>query len=142
MPSSAPEGSITASNGPPASGFERAARDGERPGRLEVRSIDYVPLAERHGKAWHLGPLWFMANAEIVTRAVGLIVDPHQAETIVADGQADFVALARALLADPRWPWRAAAALGEEVRPIPQYARSAQTMVEWAAPPDVAKQAA
>jgi NCS1 family nucleobase:cation symporter-1 len=40
---------------------------------LEIRSIDYVPLAERHGKIWHLGPLWFMSNAQIATLAVGLI---------------------------------------------------------------------
>lgn len=40
---------------------------------LEVRSIDYVPLSERHGKLWHLGPLWFMSNAQIATLAVGLI---------------------------------------------------------------------
>ncbi|HEX6451716.1 MAG TPA: cytosine permease [Trebonia sp.] len=40
---------------------------------LEVRSIDYVPLSERHGKVWHLGPLWFMSNAQIATLAVGLI---------------------------------------------------------------------
>jgi NCS1 family nucleobase:cation symporter-1 len=40
---------------------------------VEVRSIDYVPLSERHGKLWHLGPLWFMSNAQIATLAVGLI---------------------------------------------------------------------
>jgi nucleobase:cation symporter-1, NCS1 family len=40
---------------------------------LETRSIDYVPLSERHGKVWHLGPLWFMSNATIATLAVGLI---------------------------------------------------------------------
>ncbi len=40
---------------------------------LEVRSIDYVPLRERHGKLWHLGPLWFMSNAQIATLAVGLV---------------------------------------------------------------------
>ncbi len=40
---------------------------------LETRSIDYVPLSERHGKLWHLGPLWFMSNAQIATLAVGLI---------------------------------------------------------------------
>ncbi|MHB1431923.1 MAG: purine-cytosine permease family protein [Streptosporangiaceae bacterium] len=40
---------------------------------IEVRSIDYVPLNERHGKTWHLGPLWFMSNAQIATLAVGLI---------------------------------------------------------------------
>jgi NCS1 family nucleobase:cation symporter-1 len=42
-------------------------------GGLEVRSIDYVPLSERHGKLWHLGPLWFMSNAQIATLAVGLV---------------------------------------------------------------------
>ena len=41
-------------------------------GGLEVRSIDYVPLNERHGKLWHLGPLWFMSNAQIATLAVGV----------------------------------------------------------------------
>ncbi|HEX5118479.1 MAG TPA: cytosine permease [Pseudonocardiaceae bacterium] len=40
---------------------------------LEVRSIDYVPMSERHGKVWHLGPLWFMSNAQLATLAVGLI---------------------------------------------------------------------
>jgi nucleobase:cation symporter-1, NCS1 family len=40
---------------------------------IEVRSIDYVPLNERHGRVWHLGPLWFMSNAQIATLAVGLI---------------------------------------------------------------------
>jgi nucleobase:cation symporter-1, NCS1 family len=40
---------------------------------IEVRSIDYVPLTERHGSVWHLGPLWFMSNAQIATLAVGLI---------------------------------------------------------------------
>jgi len=44
-----------------------------RIGGVEVRSIDYVPLNERHGKIWHLGPLWFMSNAQIATLAVGLI---------------------------------------------------------------------
>ncbi len=46
-----------------------------RPARtgLEVRSIDYVPLSERHGELWHLGPLWFMSNAQIATLAVGLV---------------------------------------------------------------------
>lgn len=40
---------------------------------LEVRSIDYVPLSERHGKVSHIGPLWFMSNAQIATLATGLI---------------------------------------------------------------------
>ena len=41
--------------------------------QVEVRSIDYVPLDERHGKLWHLGPLWFMGNAQIATLAVGVV---------------------------------------------------------------------
>ncbi|MGN6742781.1 MAG: purine-cytosine permease family protein [Amnibacterium sp.] len=40
---------------------------------IEVRSIDYVPLHERHGKVSHIGPLWFMSNAQIATLATGLI---------------------------------------------------------------------
>ncbi|MDQ1663844.1 MAG: nucleobase:cation symporter, family [Blastococcus sp.] len=42
-------------------------------GGVEVRSIDYVPLNERHGKLSDLGPLWFMSNAQIATLAVGLV---------------------------------------------------------------------
>jgi 2,4-dienoyl-CoA reductase-like NADH-dependent reductase (Old Yellow Enzyme family) len=34
------------------------------------------------------------------------------------------VALARAFLRDPRWPWRAAAALGGTVAGAPQYWRA------------------
>jgi nucleobase:cation symporter-1, NCS1 family len=44
-----------------------------RENAVEVRSIDYVPLDERHGKLWHLGPLWFMGNAQIATLAVGVV---------------------------------------------------------------------
>ena len=40
---------------------------------IEVRSIDYVPPQERHGRVSELGPLWFMSNAQIATLAVGLI---------------------------------------------------------------------
>jgi 2,4-dienoyl-CoA reductase-like NADH-dependent reductase (Old Yellow Enzyme family) len=71
-------------------------------------------------------------EAGIVTRAVGMIDRPAAAEAIVAEGKADLVALARGMLADPRWPWRAAAILGEAVRPIPQYARSAPVIERWA----------
>jgi len=62
----------------------------------------------------------------IVTRAVGMIVDPHQAEAILAEEQADFVALARALLDNPRWAWHAADALGfPQLAPCPpQYRRA------------------
>ncbi len=58
------------------------------------------------------------------TQAVGMIVDPLQAERIIADGDADMVALARALLDNPRWPWHAAQTLGAELQVVPQYERS------------------
>jgi NCS1 nucleoside transporter family len=49
------------------------AEAGTRTRGIEVRSIDYVPLKERHGKVSHIGPLWFMSNAQIATLATGLI---------------------------------------------------------------------
>jgi NCS1 nucleoside transporter family len=42
-------------------------------GLIETRSIDYVPLAERHGKVWHLWPIWFSGDAHLATLAVGII---------------------------------------------------------------------
>ncbi|MBJ7437842.1 MAG: NADH:flavin oxidoreductase/NADH oxidase [Sphingopyxis sp.] len=56
--------------------------------------------------------------------AVGLITDPAQAEAIIAGGDADAIAIARAALYDPRWPWHAAAALGATIAVPPQYERS------------------
>lgn len=63
-------------------------------------------------------------EAGIAARAVGLIVKPEQAEAIIADGNADMVALARGFLDDPHWGWHAAKALGAEVRRPPQYLRA------------------
>ncbi len=40
---------------------------------IEQRSIDYVPLAERHGKVWHLWPIWFTGDAHLATLATGAI---------------------------------------------------------------------
>ncbi|MFL6602393.1 MAG: purine-cytosine permease family protein [Steroidobacteraceae bacterium] len=40
---------------------------------IEKRSIDYVPLAERHGKVWHLWPVWFSGDAHLATLAVGIL---------------------------------------------------------------------
>jgi 2,4-dienoyl-CoA reductase-like NADH-dependent reductase (Old Yellow Enzyme family) len=61
-------------------------------------------------------------------RAVGMIVDAAQAEEVIANSRADMVALARAMIDDPRWPWHAATRLGAEVaRPSP-YARVAPAL--------------
>jgi len=61
----------------------------------------------------------------LTTMAVGMITHPHQAETILKTGQADFVALARRMLYDPHWAWHAAEELraGEQAKFPVQYAR-------------------
>lgn len=101
---------------------------------LERRGCAYVHVSSG-GLSPHqkiaVGPNYQVPFAEEIKRAVGipviavgLIVEPDQAEAIVATGQADLVALARAMLYDPRWPWHAAAALGAQVHAPPQYWRS------------------
>ncbi|MBL8289265.1 MAG: NADH:flavin oxidoreductase/NADH oxidase [Rubrivivax sp.] len=72
-----------------------------------------VPLAER-----------LRAEVGLPTVAVGLVTEAAQAEAIVAEGKADLVALARAMLFNPHWPWAAAAQLGAQVQAPPQYWRS------------------
>jgi len=64
------------------------------------------------------------AETGLPTIAVGLITEPEQAEAILADGKADAVSLARAVLYDPRWPWHAAAKLGAQATAPKQYWRS------------------
>ena len=63
-------------------------------------------------------------QAGIATGAVGMITEPTHAAEIVANGRADVVLLARALLADPAWPIRAAKALGMKPEVPPQYMRA------------------
>jgi 2,4-dienoyl-CoA reductase-like NADH-dependent reductase (Old Yellow Enzyme family) len=48
----------------------------------------------------------------IKSMAVGVIIDPQQAEEILQSGGADLVALGRELMYDPFWPLHAAEALG------------------------------
>jgi len=78
-----------------------------------------------------LGPSYQVPLARAVKQAttmpvvaVGLITEFEQAEAIVGTGDADIVALARAILFDPRWPWHAAAHFGARVRAPNQYLRS------------------
>jgi 2,4-dienoyl-CoA reductase-like NADH-dependent reductase (Old Yellow Enzyme family) len=72
-----------------------------------------VPFAER-----------VKAEVGIPVIAVGLITEARQAEAILAEGKADAISLARAILYDPRWPWHAAAELGAQVKAPVQYWRS------------------
>jgi 2,4-dienoyl-CoA reductase-like NADH-dependent reductase (Old Yellow Enzyme family) len=85
--------------------------------RVPVELGYQVPLAAR-----------VRQGSGIATRAVGLIVDAEQAERIVATGQADQVAIARALLDNPRWVWHAADRVGAKISHPPQYARVAASL--------------
>ncbi len=60
----------------------------------------------------------------ILTAAVGLITGSAQADTIIQQGQADLVVMARELLRDPYFPLRAAHELGHEVKWPVQYERA------------------
>ena len=78
-----------------------------------------------------IGPGYQVPFAETIRReagchvvAVGLITEAKQAENIVASGKADLVALARAMLYDPRWPWHAAVDLSATVDAPAPYWRS------------------
>ncbi|HYZ87101.1 MAG TPA: NADH:flavin oxidoreductase/NADH oxidase [Bryobacteraceae bacterium] len=72
-----------------------------------------VPLAEQVRR-----------EARILTGAVGMIEDPHQAAEIIRENKADVVLLAREFLRQPYWPISAANALGVDF-PVPvQYARA------------------
>ena len=72
-----------------------------------------VPFAEKVKK-----------ESGIKTRAVGMIADADQAEEILASGKADMIAMARAILDNPRWVWHAAERFGVKIDYPPQYARS------------------
>ena len=64
-------------------------------------------------------------KADIHTWAVGMITEAEQAEQIIAGGQADMVALARAMMRDPRWAWHAAEKLGAKTPWSDMYIRAA-----------------
>lgn len=101
--------------------------------RLQALGADFIDVSSAGVSPLQkitLGPGYQVSFAEQIRRevgipviAVGLITEPEQAEDIVQTGRADVVALARALVADPRWPWRAAAALGGRLDGAPQYYR-------------------
>jgi 2,4-dienoyl-CoA reductase-like NADH-dependent reductase (Old Yellow Enzyme family) len=95
-------------------------------GAIHVSSGGLTPL-----QRIPIGPSYQVPLARAVKQAVsipvvavGLITEFEQAEAIVATGDADLVAIARAILYDPRWPWHAAAHFGASVSAPNQYLRS------------------
>jgi 2,4-dienoyl-CoA reductase-like NADH-dependent reductase (Old Yellow Enzyme family) len=115
-------------------------------GALRQIGIDYVtPSAGNVAPGMKLpaiGPGYMVPFAErikretgITTMTVGMIVQAEQANEIIESRKADMVAIGRAIMDDPRWPWHAAAKLGEKFEVAPQYARC--TPQHWPAYPIV-----
>jgi 2,4-dienoyl-CoA reductase-like NADH-dependent reductase (Old Yellow Enzyme family) len=101
---------------------------------LETAGVDYVVMSSGNiapgiamppASPGHQVPFatTIKQHTRLTAMAVGMIARPHEAETIIADGHADFVALARPMLDNPRWGVHAAAALGVDIRYPPQYIR-------------------
>ncbi len=87
--------------------------------KIDVRPGYQVPFSAR-----------IKRESGATTIAVGAITRPQQAEAIVANGEADMVALARGFLRNPRWTWDAADALGGDSFVPNQYLRGRKTRFE------------
>lgn len=100
---------------------------------LDARGCDYMHVSSgglSPAQQIAVGPGYQVGFAEAVKEAVsmpviavGQILDAHQAEAILENGQADMIALARPILHNPRWAWHAAHELGEPVTYPRQYER-------------------
>jgi 2,4-dienoyl-CoA reductase-like NADH-dependent reductase (Old Yellow Enzyme family) len=93
---------------------------------IDCSSGGIVPYAKIQ-----LGPAYQTPFAErircesgVLTGAVGMITEPHQADAIIRGGRADMVLLAREFLRDPYWPLHAARSLGAPAAVPKQYARA------------------
>jgi 2,4-dienoyl-CoA reductase-like NADH-dependent reductase (Old Yellow Enzyme family) len=95
-------------------------------GALKAIGMDYVtPSAGNLAPGMKLptvGPGYLVPFAErikretgITTMTVGMIVDPHQADDVVSVGKGRHGRHRARLMDDPRWPWHAAAKLGEKI---------------------------
>lgn len=88
--------------------------------------VDYLSVCP--GVAGHIPSMYYPLGCfvhlavgikEVVTLPVichGRVNDPVQAEQILANNQADFVGMARALICDPEWPNKARAGKIDEIR--------------------------
>jgi 2,4-dienoyl-CoA reductase-like NADH-dependent reductase (Old Yellow Enzyme family) len=102
--------------------------------RLKQRGCDWIDVSTGGLSPLQkipVGPHYQIPFAKAVREAtgmttigVGLVTQPADADKVIRSGEADLVALARAVLWDPRWPWHAAAELGASVEAPPQYWRS------------------
>lgn len=95
--------------------------------RLKERGADLIDSSSGFNtpdyKKYPFAPGWqvpfseaIRTQAGIPTAAVGLITDPVQADEIIRKGQADIVLLARQMLRDAYWAYRAAITLNAQDR--------------------------
>ncbi len=100
--------------------FEQAGADA-----IDVSGggIEPYPLLTPETNPMDLTPGWLVPYAQAVKQAVGIpivtvgeIKDPQFAEAILSADKADFIAIGRALLADPEWPRKAREGREREIR--------------------------
>lgn len=80
---------------------------------IKVGPLYQTPFAEKIRK-----------EADIATGAVGMITTAEEAESIIAEGRADMVLLAREMLRDPYFPLHAAHELDADIKWPVQYERA------------------
>lgn len=100
---------------------------------LAARGCDYIDITSggvdsrqkiETGPGYQVGFARAVRQAvHIPVMAVGMITDAQQAEAVIAEGDADFVMLARGMMDDPRWAWHAAQSLGADTAYPDQYVR-------------------
>jgi 2,4-dienoyl-CoA reductase-like NADH-dependent reductase (Old Yellow Enzyme family) len=101
---------------------------------LKKNSVDLIDCSSggnAPGVQIPVGPMYQTPFAEqikkktgIMTGAVGLITSASEAESIIAEGKADLVLLARQLLREPYFPMHAAKEVGSDITWPPQYERA------------------
>lgn len=101
--------------------------------KIGVDLIDVSSGGLIHNAAVPVGPGYqvplaraIRKDADLLTSAVGMITDAHQAEEIVSSGSADAVMLAREMLRNPRWALNAAEKLGIKGAWPVQYLRASK----------------
>jgi len=81
--------------------------------KIQIGPAYQTPFAERVRR-----------ESGMLTGAVGMITEAHQADAIIRAEKADMVLLAREFLRDPYWPLHAAKVLGAHIDAPQQYGRA------------------
>jgi 2,4-dienoyl-CoA reductase-like NADH-dependent reductase (Old Yellow Enzyme family) len=102
--------------------------------KLKVEGVDLIDCSSGFNtpdyKAYPFGAGWQIPLSErirqeagIATATVGFVTNAMQADEIIRNNRADIVLLAREMLRDPYWPYRAAQEIHEKTAILPvQYA--------------------